>query len=296
MIFILIYLAIGLLLGNSPRNQDGQMAKALATFAINVALPALILKHLHAIPLDSSAVLPMVAPFLVFFSAFVLVLGLWKTGRLDRGTAGCLVLVCGTGNTSIVGIPLIEAFYGAEATGYTVIFDQANFIVMTVLGLLAANYFSADPKDEQSIFRKIVTYPPMVATLAALALRPVDFPLWLDEGLTTLGSTLTPLAIVSVGASLRIREVAGERKMIALGLTGKLLLVPLLVMVLLLPLVNDSNSLAYQVSVLQAGMPPMIVAGIIAMEKNLNPVLSSALISLGIPVSFVTVYLFTLLL
>jgi len=296
MILISILLLLGIALGNSTKNRHGQFGSVLATFAIYISLPALVLKHLHSVPLNVDVAMPAIAPFLVFIIVFIVVLILWRTNRIQMKTAGCLILVCGTGNASIVGIPLIQAYYGSEATGYSVVFDQANFIVMSILGLITASYFASDKSSKSTILKTIITYPPMIATIIALLLRPVIFPVWVEDSLSALAATLTPVAIVSVGANLKLKEIAAQWSIITISLLGKLIMVPLFVLIVFYPFATGIDPLAFKVSILQSGMPPMIVAGMIAVEKKLDPPLAIALISIGIPISFATIFLVTLIL
>lgn len=296
MLLILFLLFVGLLLGNSSKNSHGQIGSVLATFAIYVSLPALVLKYLHSIPFSVDVVMPAIAPFLVFFIVLTVVLVFWRAGAISTQTAGCLVLVCGTGNASIVGIPIIQAYYGAETVGYSVIFDQANFVVMSLLALSAASYFSAASSSAYEISKTVLTYPPMIATILALVTRPIEYPAWMEQGLSVLAGTLTPVAIVSVGASLKLKEISVKWSVIIYGLFGKLILIPLAIFLIFSVFFTNGDSLAFKVSIIQAGMPPMIVAGMIAVEKKLDPPMAIALISLGIPLSFVTIFLMTLML
>ncbi len=43
-----------------------------------------------------------------------------------------------------------------------------------------------------------------------------------------------------------------------------------------------------QVSIFEAGMPPMVSAGVLAILANLSPALTAALVGIGIVLSFAT--------
>jgi hypothetical protein len=75
---------------------------------------------------------------------------------------------------------------------------------------------------------------------------------------------------------------------LALGLGYKLVLAPLAVTLALLALPGISP-LAFEVSVLQAAMAPMVTSAILAADNGLDPELSALMVGLGIPLSFVTV-------
>ena len=81
------------------------------------------------------------------------------------------------------------------------------------------------------ILLKIVKNPLIIASaLGALcALCKITFPEYLDKPMRSLGSAATPLAMVLVGASLTLKSMARNRRLV-LGVSAvKLLLTPLLV-------------------------------------------------------------------
>ena len=286
---IITCLIIGVLLARTKKVTN-QLPETLTTFVIYVSVPAVVLNHMHSLPFELGVLLPFLTPFIVFFVTMIFVILIGRLLSLDKVTIGCLMLVCGVGNTSIVGIPLVQAFVGQEAIGYAVVADQANFIVVSVLGIIVANTYSTLKDTKQSVVRQMITYPPAIAMFLALALRPFEFPVVVDNVLEVLGSTLTPLAIISVGAGMRLSHLSGQNTPFVIGLVLKLVIAPALIFLLYSLFSSDSQQTAFSVSVIQAGMPPMIIAGLIAVERKLNPPLAMMLISFGIPIAFVTTY------
>lgn len=287
-IAISAYFMIGVVLKRSGRIPEG-FSQSLISFIVNVSLPALTLKVIHDAILDSSLLFPMAVPLLVFSMAALLILLLARLVDLSRETVGCLILLCGIGNTSIIGIPMVDAFFGYDGYGAALVVDQSNFLVMCVAGIITAGIFGSASSDARSIFKRIVTYPSIQAMLIALVLKPVEFPVWLGELLLGLGKTLTPLAIIALGVSFKFalkKEVLGP---LLLGATIKLIVIPICLIALFyqwIPL----GTLANRVAIIQSGMPPMILAGLIAADNKLNPPLALNLVALSIPISFVTLY------
>ena len=127
---------------------------------------------------------------------------------------------------------------------------------------------------------KGITFPPFVALVAALLLRPLPFPPALDGALGRLGDLLAPLALISVGLQLRFDAIVDQARLLCLGY--KLVACPALV-VAVLCLQDAAPDMASRVSVIEAAMPPMIGAGIVAAQARLNAPLVSTLIGVGIP-------------
>jgi predicted permease len=123
----------------------------------------------------------------------------------------------------------------------------------------------------------------------ALLLKPVYFPDWTVSILEKLGSTLTPLALFSVGFQLHFGGLKAVVNPLASGLAYKLLLGPAIIYLLYVTLLGATGTVV-QVTIFEAAMAPMITAGIIAIDHDLKPQLVGMLVGIGIPLSFVTLY------
>ena len=287
-ILLLFCFVAGIVLRQTRRMPDNASA-ALNGFIINIGLPALALAYLHDIALDGVLLLAALMPWIMFLLAVAL---LWPAARflhLPRPTTGCLILVGGLANTAFVGVPMIEAFYGPEFMGIGIVADLlGSQIVLAVLGIALARYFSAGPRPGmREIVQRVLTFPPFVATVAALALTPVPFPDWLQELLLRLAATVAPIALLSIGFQLRLSEVQGKVPALALGLTYKLIVGPALIFAIYVGVLGLSGPVV-RITIFEAAMAPMVSAAIVAMDNDLDPPLATLLVGLGVPLSFLT--------
>ena len=107
-----------------------------------------------------------------------------------------------------------------------------------------------------------------------------------EEVIDRFAETLGPLALVSVGLQWQASHLKKFVKELSWGLGFKLLLAPVLIFFIY-------SAFSYhpdlkKIVVLEAAMGPMITGGIIAMQKNINPPLVAAMLSVGIPLSLLT--------
>jgi predicted permease len=287
----LILLVACFVLGMALRRAGKLPAHAPAafnSFIIHISLPALTLLYVHDLRWNSSYALAAAMPWLHFGLAAGFFWAVGRALKLPRATVGALMLTGGLGNTSFFGLPMIETFYGKEGLATGIIVDQlGSFLVLSTLGILVANLYSSGATSAGAIIRKIVLFPPFIALLAALALIPVDYPLWAVTVLKRLGDTLAPLALVSVGFQLRLGHIAGNSRNLTVGLLFKLLLAPLALFLLYVELIGASGQVI-QVTLFEAAMPPMITAGIIAAEHDLDPPLANLMVAVGLVLSFLT--------
>ncbi|HET8753135.1 MAG TPA: AEC family transporter [Salinimicrobium sp.] len=112
--------------------------RSVNAWVINVAIPAVALKYIPEIHWNFSLILPFLMPFLVWGGSFFFVMLLSRFIKMDSGTRGALFLTAGLGNTSFLGFPLSEAYYGEEGLQIAILCDQACFVVMSTFGIIAA--------------------------------------------------------------------------------------------------------------------------------------------------------------
>ena len=191
---------------------------------------------------------------------------------------------------------LVRQASDASGHGVGIIADQlGSFMVLSTLGILAATLYSSGSTSPRQMARKILMFPPFQALILAFFLRPVPFPAWTVTILEKLGSTLTPLALVSVGFQLHFGGLKEVLRPLAAGLAYKLFLGPVLIYLLYVTILGSTGTIT-QVTVFEAAMAPMITAGIIAVDHDLEPPLVAMLVGIGIPLSFVTLYFWHLFL
>jgi predicted permease len=289
LILLALCFAAGILLRRAGRMPDNAPA-TLNSFIIHVSLPALTLLYIHQLKLSAEMILVGLMAWLVFAlsACFFWLAGRWL--RLPRATVGALMLTGGLGNTSFVGLPMVEAYFGKSGLPTAIIADQlGSFFALSILGITVAGIYSTGRPGPGAIARRILLFPPFISLVIAVLLIPVEFSAWFTALLARLGDTLAPLALLSVGLQLRLSHVAEHRRNLALALGFKLLLAPLAIYLLYVQLFGLHNE-PIRVTVFEAAMPPMITGAIVAVEHDLNPPLASAMVAVGILVSFGTLY------
>jgi predicted permease len=258
-----------------------------------VCLPALALLRLPTLNLRPQLLLPVLLIWLCFGGA-VLWSGLWPH---NRATRVCLILTCGLGNTSFVGLPLLQALIGPPALPPALLLDQAgSFLITGTLGLALVAWGRGENLPPRRMLHKLLTFPPFIAFAVGLLLAICERPL---SGLAAriasgLAAGLAPLALLSVGLQLQLRPQPELRPLLLIGLSYKLLLAPL--GVLLLGLSLKLPPLWLKVCVLEAAMGPMITSSLLVIAAGLRTDLATRLVGIGIPLSLLTVPLWHLLL
>lgn len=297
----LILLFLCLLLGILFRKyrlmpENGHLA--LNAFVINIALSALSLYYIPKIKISAELLFPVGVAWLNIALAILIFSILGKKLGWSRGIMGATIMCIGFGNTSFVGIPVIQAIYGENGIRTVMLVDQpGSFVALSTVGIAVANYYSGSESKLADIFKKIIKFPPFIAFILALILNlsGLTLPKDLDEVFLKLGSTTVPLALVSVGSQLRLEKPGIYKNPLCLGLLFKLVFFPLIIFILYVMIFKQSGE-TVEISILEAAMAPMITAGIIASAHGLEPKLCNLFIGIGIPLSLVTLAIWHLFL
>lgn len=294
-ILTISFLLMGMGLRRLPKFPR-ETSQALNLFAIYLSLPALVLLKVPQLHFSPDILVPVVMAWGMLAVSALMVLILSKILGWEKETTGVLLLLIPLGNTSFFGIPMVQAFFGESGIPYAVLYDQlGSFLALATYGaVVLALYGSGTKPTAISVLTRVVSFPPFIALMLALACRSLTFPAPLLALLNGLAATLVPVVMVAVGFQLSLRLSPEVLKPLGAGLMIKLAVAPLIA--LLGCRLLGLNSLAAQVAVFEAGMPPMVSAGALAIMAGLSPRLTAALIGLGIVLSFLTLPLLARLL
>ena len=266
-----------------------ETGNALNLIVIYISLPALILLKIPELVFSKELLVPAIMPWgmLIFSAALILILS--KSLKWDRSTTGCLLLLVPLGNTSFLGIPMTRAFFGEQAVPYALLYDQlGSFLALATYGsLVLAFYGTGESKPTtKKVLKKVFSFPPFIALVLAFSLKSFSYPPIALNLLEMLADILIPLVMIAVGFQLTLQLDKNLISQLSVGLAIKLIAAPLAAL-LFTRMIGLGGELV-QVSILEAGMPPMVSAGALAILDDLSPPLAAALVGIGIIVSFVT--------
>jgi len=285
-IIVITYLIIGMILRRIPDFED-DAGNVLNLFVIYVSLPALVLLKIPDLVFSKYLLVPTLMPWVMLFLSGLAILSLSKLLKWDRPTTGCLLLLIPMGNTSFLGFPMVEAFFGNQAIPYAVLYDQlGSFLALATYGSVIIAMYGTGKTTIKTVVKKIMLFPPFIALILAFMLKPLLYPPIVVNILNVLASTLVPVVMIAVGFQLTLFLSKKVISQLGIGLMIKLVVAPLVA--LFLCKLGGLEGESVQVSIFEAGMPPMISAGALAILANLAPPLAAALVGIGIILSFVT--------
>ncbi|MDQ0010313.1 putative permease [Luteibacter jiangsuensis] len=288
LLILFVCLALGMLCRRFVALPEG-IVPGINWWVLNIALPALVLALVPKVTVDAQLWFPVAGMYVTFFGAWAVFATLGKVFSWSPHRVGCLTLVCGLGNTSFVGYPMMEALHGKAGLSIAVIADQLGcFPLLAAGGIVVASIYSGRGANLSTIARRVLTFPAFLALVAGVIVGLAGgWPEAVEKLLLQIGQTLTPLALFSVGLQFSLHLRREQIGPLVAGLGWKLLLAPLAA--LGIGLAAGVGGLTLTVGVLQAAMAPMISAAILADQYGLEPRLANTVLGAGILLSLVTI-------
>lgn len=275
-------------------------AQTLNLVVLYVCLPAAVLRYAPRLHLEPALIGVAAVPWLLLAATIALVTLAARWLRFREDERAVLLLTVGLGNTSFLGYPLTRALIGEDALPYAVIYDQFGaFLILSTFGLwvLARHGGSipdgGPPPTARGMLVQVLKFPPLWALVVGFTVMPAEPPSWIEGGLQRLSDALLPLAMLTIGLSVKLALPRDELKPLATGLALKLALMPALAL-LLVPLLGLHGDMA-RTTVLESAMPSMVTAGALAISHDLAPRLAAAMVGYGLLLSLITLPLWAAL-
>ena len=249
-------------------------------YVIYFSLPALTLDLAREMEPTRESIGVVVTAWLSVIAGMTIAYLAGKGLRMSSMRLRTFMLLSAFGNTAFLGYPFAWAYFGEAGFIYAVLYDQlGSFIAVITLGLLVA--------VGRIDLREILTFPPLIALVLGILLREYNFPGFLESFLDVAGNSLIPAVLFALGLKFSITDIARSSFYPLFVVTLKMIALPVIISAVLTAL--SLTQIPFKVAVLQSAMPPMVMAGILAIKYGLDVPLAVSSITLGILVSFFTV-------
>lgn len=278
-----------------------ERAEAVSDFTFAIAVPVLLFRSLGTLELPEASPLPYWAAY--FLGAFVtLALGIVITERVfgRDARAGVIGGLCASySNTVMVGIPVLTQAFGDDGLVIGFVLVGPHLPIMMALSAILIEVSELRDGTRTGrvrigplllrVLRNLLRNPLVIAMVLGIAFRFTGLPL---EGIPRnvvdrIGDIAIPLALISLGMSLRGYGVSGNvRPALVLGAL-KLFAMPAIVYVLAVH-VFDLGPLATAGAIVCAACPTGVNAYLIAARFQTGLALSANTITLTTVASVVS--------
>lgn len=236
---------------------------------------------------------PVLVSWCAMGLAAALVIGAARALHWSKATTGALLLVGVLGNTSFLGLAVVQWALGDRALSSAIAYDQlGSFLALTLYGAVVVSAFAGTTTTWRSVFGRIVRFVPFLALAASPVVAVVGPPHFFYSFLDVPGFSVAPVAMFGLG--MRFPSRFSARAPVVVALTAKMIVVPGFVFVCA-SLWGLRADAAWSASILQAAMPPMVTAGLMAVSAGFDEELVSSTVGIGTLVAAVTLPLWSLI-
>lgn len=268
-LIILVMIGLGYVL--SRRGWfDEQAPKLIARLVTQIALPAYMISTITA--KFSAETLKRTLPdlrfpvvsMLIMFGLSILAFHIFRIHPNRRGLFESMFL---NSNTVFVGLPVNQALFGEKSLPFVLVYYMANTTFFWTLGvyLIQRDGQAGSKFDLKQTLGKIFS-PPLLGFMVGilLVLLNIQLPNWIMQDFQYVGGLTIPLSMIFIGTAIAgagLQNVRLDRDSLGI-LLGRFIIAPVLMALLVLP--TGMPILMKQVFILQAAMPVMTNAPVVA--------------------------------
>lgn len=221
-----------------------------------------------------------------FFMTWLIIAWIEK----DNRKRGVLIQGIFRSNFVIFGIPVTTSLFGAEATGAAALLVAVIVPIFNMLSVVILEIYRGSRINVPKILKGILTNPLIIGSVIGLLCLwlHIKIPLVLEKTISDLSKVTTPLALVILGGSFTFSSMKGNVKQIAIGVLGKLVIVPVICLSFALLIGIRGLGLAILMSIFSS--PTAVSSFSMVKQMDGDADLAGHLVVLGSMLSVVTMF------
>ena len=148
----------------------------------------------------------------------------------ENSRRGVLIQAIFRSNFALFGLPVALSLCVTENIGPTSLVVGLTVPVFNILAVVTLESFRGGKPNVKKMLKGIATNPLIIASFIGILFNLLEFtlPSAVQKSVTDLGGVATPLSLVALGGSFTVSKVKEYRKQLAIGVLGRLVFSPLL--------------------------------------------------------------------
>ena len=299
-VFILV--SLGVVLKKAHVIPDN-FSDAVDRLIFRLALPAMLFLEVAGADL-SEAINVRLALFaaIAITCMFAAVTGIVCLTVRENGKRGAMIQGICRSNFAILGMPLIENMFGESGVQEAALIMPVTIILFNTFSVIALTVLA--PKERQlpigetvrKILKNIVTNPLIIGVVLGLPFMflQIELPLVADKTLRYLSNLVTPVALISLGSTVRLKSFKGRVRYAVLSACGRTVIAPA-VMVSAAALLGFRGSALGTILIL-FGAPTAVSSYIMAKNMGSDHELAGQILLLTTLICLLTIFVFIFIL
>ncbi len=276
---------------------DDATVKKMNTAVFKVFLPALIFYNIYNSSIeDIKDIRAALYASIVLMSAFTVCSVLICFIEKDARKRGVMVQGICRSNFVIFGVPLCVSLCGDEILGKISVAVTIIIPVINILSVVVLEVFRGAKPSAKKILKGIITNPLTIASaLGMIALvSGIKLGSVLTNALGDVSKIATPLALILLGASIDLKKVRGNMRLLLIAVLGKLVAVPFIGIFIAVLMGMRGGDLALLIAALAA--PTAVSSYPMALSMDGDGELAAQIVAFGTVLCIVTVFLWVFVL
>lgn len=286
-------LVIYLILGYLYKTIFYDTSKQLIEFILYFSLPAIVFNKIYPLTIDERVIGLIIMFCIIILINLLIAYLVGKMMRLNKVYLSTFIIMASFGSTSFIGFSYIDAFYGQNYIIYGLIYDIfGTFLILVSIGMMIINWGSNKKNSYLSIFKSIFLFPPLIMFIITIFAKNFHVPNYIISASNTIGLTLVPLAMIAIGMRLELKNIFARFHIVSVAILLKMIVIPILVLIAF-KLSYGIEQTWVKVTIIEAAMPPITMAVILAIKGGLDEKIAINTLVLGVILSLVTITIFT---
>lgn len=271
---------------------DAHTLKVMNNVTFKTFLPLLLFYNVYKTDLNGTinTKLMVFAPIAILIACILATIVVVIIEKENK-RRGVLIQSIFRSNFVLFGLPVVISLFGEESAGITsmliaVIVPMFNFLAVIVLEI-----FRGGKINIKKIVQGIITNPLILSSMAGLILLflNIKLPYFLERSISDISKIATPLALIILGGSFEFNEISNNIKQIIIGVFGKLVAVPLILVPIAIKLGFRNIELATLMIMLTA--PTAVSSFTMAEQMDADGELAGQLVVFTSAISVLTIFI-----
>ena len=203
--------------------------KKLNKLVFHVFFPCLMFRNIYGAEIEDAVDLKMIVYgvvmiLLVYFTAMAVVVKIEPSNR----SRGAMIQAIYRSNFVILGLPIAANLFGGEKLTTTAVAVTIVVPLFNVLAVVVLEIFRGGKPEPVKILKGIAQNPLIIGAVLGIltVVFQIQLPQLAEDVIDQLKDVATPLALVTLGMSLNLKEMGAEKRNLIICVLGRLVIVP----------------------------------------------------------------------
>lgn len=298
---IFIMIAVGYIL-TAKGWFDDKTSRLFSKLVVSVSLPAFMVSNLTSTFTKeklSQAGVGFLIPAISMLAGYLISILVSNIFKIRPERRGMFRVAFALSNTIFIGLPVNVALFGDTSVPYVLLYYVANTLIFWTIGVYGIRMDGGAAKGgifNLESLKKIIS-PPLIAfaITVTLIMLNIKLPLSILDSCKYIGNLTTPLSMLFIGTilhTLKLKDIKLDKE-IVLILAARFIIAPLIIFSLFsffsIPV------LMKKVFIIEASMPVMTQAAIVAQAYNADYKYATILGTLSTAASLIFIPIYMIL-